>query len=77
MQAVTALILFKPKQVLSLYIMKAEKANTGKAVSVKQTAGNKVNPFNKLIDDKNRIVEAIKEGRDLSTLKGIKFVRPI
>ena len=57
--------------------MKAEKSNTGKAASVKQTACNKVNPFNKLMDDKNRIIEAIKEGTDLSTLKGIKFVRPI
>lgn len=57
--------------------MKAGKANTGKAVSVKATAGNRVNPFKKLMDDKNRIVEAIRDGKDLSTLKGIKFVRPI
>ena len=57
--------------------MKAAGANTAKDVSVKQTAGNKINPFKKLADDKQRIVEAIKDGRDLSTLKGIKFVRPI
>ncbi|MFW0715739.1 hypothetical protein [Pedobacter sp. N23S346] len=57
--------------------MKAEKANTVKAVGVEQTAGDKVNPFKKLMDDKNRIIEAIKDGKDLSMLKGIKFVRPI
>ncbi|MFC5283228.1 hypothetical protein [Pedobacter alpinus] len=56
--------------------MKAEKVNTDKSVSVKQTAG-KVNPFVKLMNDKDRIVKAIKDGRDLSILKGIKFVRPI
>jgi len=57
--------------------MKAAGANTAKDVSVTQTAGNKINPFKKLADDKQRIFEAIKDGRDLSTLKGIKFVRPI
>lgn len=57
--------------------MKAARANTAKGVSVKQTAGNKINPFKKLMDDKQRIVDAIRDGKDLSTLKNIKFVRPI
>lgn len=56
--------------------MKAEKANTGKAVGVK-AAGRKSNPFQKLIEDKGRIIVAIKNGENLSKLKGIKFVRPI
>lgn len=57
--------------------MKTEKTSTGKAANVKHAVGNKVNPFKKLMDDKNRIVEAIKDGKDLSTLKDIKFVRPL
>jgi hypothetical protein len=36
-----------------------------------------VNPIIKLIEDKKRIVEAIREGKDLSKLKDISFVSPI
>lgn len=36
-----------------------------------------VNPIIKLIEDKKRIVEAIREGKDLSKLKDIKFASPI
>ena len=35
------------------------------------------NPIIKLIKDKKRIVEAIREGKDLSKLKDIKFASPI
>jgi len=35
------------------------------------------NPFVKMVEDKKRIVNAIKEGKDLSKLKGINFVCPI
>jgi len=35
------------------------------------------NPIIKLIEDKKRIVEAIREGKDLSKLKDIKFASPI
>jgi hypothetical protein len=35
------------------------------------------NPIIQMIEDKKRIVKAIKEGKSLSTLKGIKFVTPL
>ncbi|WP_162847194.1 hypothetical protein [Mucilaginibacter gracilis] len=35
------------------------------------------NPFIKLITDKEEISKAIQEGKPLSTLKGIRFVKPI
>ena len=35
------------------------------------------NPFVQLIEDKKKINETIKNGKSLSTLKGIKFVKPI
>jgi hypothetical protein len=37
----------------------------------------KVNPFKKLMEDKLHIDKAYKEGKSLSSLKDIKFVRPI
>jgi len=36
-----------------------------------------VNPLIKMMDDKRRIIDAIRDGKDLSTLKGIKIVSPI
>jgi len=36
-----------------------------------------VNPFVKLIKDKERIAEAVQNGQPLSSLKDIKFVNPI
>ncbi|WP_168199375.1 hypothetical protein [Pedobacter aquae] len=36
-----------------------------------------VNPLIKMMADKKRIVIAIREGKALSTLKGIKIVSPI
>jgi hypothetical protein len=35
------------------------------------------NPFVQLVEDKKKINETIKNGKSLSTLKGIKFVKPI
>ncbi|WPV00882.1 hypothetical protein SNE26_03770 [Mucilaginibacter sp. cycad4] len=36
-----------------------------------------VNPIVKMIEDKKRIAQAIKNGESLSTLKGIKIVSPV
>ena len=57
--------------------MKAKKSNSSKATIVKQTVSCKVNLFKKLMDDKNHMVEAIKNGKDLSTLKDITFGCPL
>ena len=35
------------------------------------------NLINKIYEDKTRIIEALKKGENLSTLKGIKFVKPL
>lgn len=35
------------------------------------------NPFIKLFEDKKKIVTAIQNGKSLSMLKGIKFIKPI
>ena len=36
-----------------------------------------VNPLVKMMQDKIKIMHAIKNGKDLSTLKGVKVVSPI
>ncbi|WP_158288521.1 hypothetical protein [Mucilaginibacter psychrotolerans] len=36
-----------------------------------------VNPFIQMIEDKKRIDKATEEGKPLSTLKGINFVKPV
>ena len=38
---------------------------------------NIVNPIAKMIEDKKRIQQALKENKPLSTLKGITFVKPL
>lgn len=48
----------------------SNKVNRGKEKSF-------VNPLVKMMDDKRRIIHAIREGKDLSTLKGIEIVSPI
>jgi hypothetical protein len=35
------------------------------------------NPIIQMIEDKKRIIQAIKNGKSLSTLKGIKIVSPL
>ncbi len=48
---------------------------------IKKNAGSETkkitNPIIQMIEDKKAIVKAIKNGEDLSTLKGIKIVSPI
>jgi hypothetical protein len=52
--------------------------STGKKNSSKKKAPKSSgNPFVQLIEDKKKINEKIKNGKSLSTLKGIKFVKPI
>jgi len=43
----------------------------------KKEKGSLANPFVKIIEDKKRIVEAIRKGEDMSKLKDIKFAFPI
>jgi hypothetical protein len=57
--------------------MKTVGTNTGKADNTKKGAENKVNPFSKLMEDKKRIEKAVEENVPLSSLKDIKFVRPL
>ncbi|TDQ07052.1 hypothetical protein ATK78_4068 [Pedobacter metabolipauper] len=54
-------------------IVKQVKSNTDS----KKRISNFVNPFIKMIEDKKRIAETLKEGKSLSTLKEISFVKPI
>ena len=57
--------------------MKADKAQIEKTGSSTKTAKKEVNPFTKLMEDQERIAGAIKNNRPLSSLKDIKFVRPL
>jgi hypothetical protein len=57
--------------------MKAVKTTTAKAVGGKKSADKKSNPFSKLMEDKKRIAKAVVEKVKLSSLKDIKFVRPL
>jgi len=50
--------------------IKSNTVNNGKEKS-------SVNPLVKMMEDKRRIINAIRDGRDLSTLKGINIVSPI
>jgi hypothetical protein len=43
----------------------------------KEPQKNLSNPIAKMIEDKRSIVKAIREGKDLSKLKGINIVCPI
>ncbi len=57
--------------------MKTGKAYTEKTVSSTKTAKKKVNPFIKLMEDNERIADAVNNNQPLSSLKDIKFVRQI
>jgi len=57
--------------------MKTAKAYVEKPVSRTKTAKKGVNPFLKLMNDQERIADAIKNNQPLSSLKDIKFVQPI
>ena len=43
----------------------------------KDVKKSKQNPLMKMIEDKKRVIDAIRAGNDLSKLKDIKFVSPI
>jgi|GEM_PF-5245880 len=51
-----------------------KKFNSSRSTLKKNAAEN---PFKKLMDDKKRIEAAFKNGKPLSTLNEVKFVRPI
>ena len=57
--------------------MKTDKALMDKSVSSTKTVKKGVNPFLKLIQDKERIADAVNNNQPLSSLKDIKFVQPI
>lgn len=57
--------------------MKAGKTTIAKTAGSKKTAEKKVNPFSKLMEDKKRIAQAVSDSISLSSLKDIKFVRPL
>jgi hypothetical protein len=42
----------------------------------KKQKASPINPFIKMIEDKKNIARAIEEGKPLSTIKDIKFVKP-
>jgi hypothetical protein len=50
--------------------------NTSNTVN-KGKKKSSVNPLVKMMEDKRRIIDAIRDGKDLSTLKGINIVSPI
>jgi hypothetical protein len=51
--------------------------NTIKNNTKKPFAKSSDNPFIKAVEDKKKISATIQEGKSLSTLKDIKFVKPI
>ena len=57
--------------------MKTAKAHIKKTASNTKTAKKRVNPFIKLMEDQERIADAVKNDQPLSSLKDIKFVRPL
>jgi hypothetical protein len=57
--------------------MKKRKSNMTGISDNTSIAEKRINPFIKLMKDKERISEAIKNNVPLSSLKDIKFVHPI
>ena len=57
--------------------MKTKKENSAGATKTLVTPKAMVNPFVKLIKDKERIAKAVENDEPLSSLKDIRFVRPI
>ena len=49
--------------------------NTDKSNNKREKASG--NPFIKALEDKKKITAAVREGKALSSIKGIKFVKPI
>lgn len=65
--------LFLKKQKNSIF----DDMKTKKTDKKPLNSANSSNPFAKMIDDKKRIQEAITKNIPLSSLNGIKFVKPI
>jgi len=57
--------------------MKPQKENISEISDRQDVSKKMVNPFVKLIKDKERIAKAVQDGQPLSSLKDIKFVSPI
>jgi hypothetical protein len=57
--------------------MKSQKENIAEIHTNEDVPKKMVNPFVKLIKDKERIANAVQNGQPLSSLKDIKFVSPI
>jgi hypothetical protein len=57
--------------------LKTAKVNTANSSAKDTKASEKINPFKKLMEDKDRIAKAVDNDQSLSTLKDIKFVRPL
>jgi hypothetical protein len=51
--------------------------NTTSHNTLKKQKASSVNPFVKMIEDKKKITQAIQDGKPLSSLKDIKFVKPL
>ena len=51
--------------------------NTKSDTAQKNKKPAKANPFIQMIEDKKRIDQAIQNGESLSSLKDIKFVKPL
>ena len=52
-------------------------AKTNDIIPIKVREKSCVNPLVKMMQDKIKIMNAIKTGKDLSTLKDVKIVSPI
>jgi hypothetical protein len=57
--------------------MKTDKAHIENPDSSMKTAKKRINPFIKLMEDQERIAVAVNNNQPLSSLKDIKFVRPL
>ncbi len=52
-------------------------STTKSHIASKKPKPTVVNPFVQMIEDKKKIDQAIEDGKSLSDLKNIKFVKPI
>ncbi|PYF68469.1 hypothetical protein B0O44_11256 [Pedobacter nutrimenti] len=63
--------------IILFYFVHLNVKNSKSHIENKKQGNTVVNPFIKMIEDKKRISEAIKEGKTLSSLKEIAFVKPL
>jgi hypothetical protein len=52
-------------------------SNTKSHTTPKKQKAAFVNPFIQMIEDKKKIAQAVEDGKSLSTLKNIKFVKDL